>query len=156
MEGGLAKIDIDFVFIRLPAHNLSSIEEGGFRDPYVRLSLDPEVDGRKRETGIHRGEVHPYFNEHFKFPVSRDQLQGKELVLQVFDYDRYSHNDIIGEVRIGLDDMQLSKSAEVSRLDVLWSSRRFESRIVHLARNQTESSKISYCLLVNVNNQNRL
>lgn len=97
----------------IAAHNLSSIEEGGFRDPYVRLSLDPEVDGRKRETGIHRGEVHPYFNEHFKFPVSRDQLQGKELVLQVFDFDRYSHNDIIGEVRIGLDELQLSKSVEV-------------------------------------------
>lgn len=99
--------------IRCAAQNLSSIEEGGFRDPYVRLSLDPEVDERKRETGIHRGEVHPYFNEHFKFPVSRDQLQGKELVLQVFDYDRYSHNDIIGEVRIGLDELQLSKSIEV-------------------------------------------
>lgn len=97
----------------IAAHNLSSIEEGGFRDPYVRLSLDPEVDGRKRETGIHRGDPHPFFDEHFKFPVSRDQLHGKELVLQVFDYDRYSHNDIIGEVRIGLDELQLSKSVEV-------------------------------------------
>lgn len=99
--------------LSITAHNLSSNEEGGFRDPYVRLSLHPEVDGRKRETAIHRGEEHPYFNEHFKWPVSRDQLNGRELVLQVFDYDRYSHNDIIGEVRIGLDELQLSKSVEV-------------------------------------------
>lgn len=91
------------------------IEDGGFRDPYVRLLLEPEVDKRKRQTLIHRGETNPYFDQHFKFPVSRDQLQGKELILQVLDYDRYSHNDIIGEVRICIDELDLSKSVEVYR-----------------------------------------
>jgi len=76
--------------------------------------LQPEVDSRKRQTHIHRGESNPYFDQHFKFPVSRDQLQGKELILQVLDYDRYSHNDIIGEVRISVDGLDLSKSVEVS------------------------------------------
>lgn len=102
------------------AHNLSPIEEGGFRDPYVRLMLQPDVDSRKRQTHIHRGESNPYFDQHFKFPVSRDQLQGKELVLQVLDYDRYSHNDIIGEVRISVDGLDLSKSVEVSLVETLW------------------------------------
>ncbi|KAH8267740.1 uncharacterized protein [Drosophila bipectinata] len=97
----------------IEAHNLSPIEEGGFRDPYVRLMLQPEVDSRKRQTHIHRGESNPYFDQHFKFPVSRDQLQGKELILQVLDYDRYSHNDIIGEVRISVDGLDLSKSVEI-------------------------------------------
>ncbi|XP_037821747.1 synaptotagmin-C [Lucilia sericata] len=97
----------------IEAHNLCPIEEGGFRDPYVRLLLEPEVDKRKRQTLIHRGETNPYFDQHFKFPVSRDQLQGKELILQVLDYDRYSHNDIIGEVRISIDELDLSKSVEI-------------------------------------------
>ncbi|EDW26248.1 GL25921 [Drosophila persimilis] len=97
----------------IEAHNLSPIEEGGFRDPYVRLMLQPEVDSRKRQTHIHRGESNPYFDQHFKFPVSRDQLQGKELILQVLDYDRYSHNDIIGEVRLSVDGLDLSKSVEI-------------------------------------------
>ncbi|XP_059217014.1 synaptotagmin-C isoform X1 [Stomoxys calcitrans] len=97
----------------IEAHNLCPIEEGGFRDPYVRLLLEPEVDKRKRQTLIHRGESSPYFDQHFKFPVSRDQLQGKELILQVLDYDRYSHNDIIGEVRISIDNLDLSKSVEI-------------------------------------------
>lgn len=100
----------------IEAHNLCPIEEGGFRDPYVRLQLEPEVDSRKRQTSIHRGEAHPYFDQNFKFPVSRDQLQGKELILQVLDYDRYSHNDIIGEVRIRIDELDLSKSVEVSKI----------------------------------------
>lgn len=97
----------------IEAHDLCSFEEGGFRDPFVRLSLIPQVDQRKRQTTIHRGETHPYFDEHFKFPVSRDQLQGKELILQVLDYDRYSHNDIIGELKIQIYDLDLSKSVEI-------------------------------------------
>lgn len=100
----------------IEAHNLCPIESGGFRDPYVRLMLHPEVDQRKRQTSIFRGDTHPYFDQNFKFPVSRDQLQGKSLILQVLDYDRYSHNDIIGEVRINIDELELTKSVEVSEL----------------------------------------
>lgn len=113
----------------IEAHNLCPIEEGGFRDPYVRLQLEPEVDTRKRQTAIHRGEAHPYFDQNFKFPVSRDQLQGKELILQVLDYDRYSHNDIIGEVRITIDELDLSKSVEVSKLIMITFNiiRRFDT-----------------------------
>ncbi|KAI9581485.1 hypothetical protein GQX74_012810 [Glossina fuscipes] len=96
-----------------PPHNLCPIEEGGFRDPYVRLFLEPEVDKRKRQTIIHRGQSNPYFDQHFKFPVSRDQLHGKELTLQLLDYDRYSHNDVIGEVRICIDELDVTKSIEI-------------------------------------------
>lgn len=111
----------------IEAHNLDSGDDGGFRDPYVRLMLLPEVDQRKRETSIHRRETNPYFDQHFKFPVSRDQLQGKELVLQVLDYDRYSHNDIVGEVRIKIDDLDLSKSVEIWG-DLLKTKRSLEDR----------------------------
>lgn len=73
------------------------------------------MDQRKRQTAqsIHRGETHPYFDTHFKFPVSRDQLQEKELTLQVLDYDRYSHNDIIGELKIKMSKLELAKSTEI-------------------------------------------
>ncbi|XP_055703141.1 synaptotagmin-5 isoform X2 [Phlebotomus papatasi] len=97
----------------IEAHNLCPSESGGFRDPYVRLFLLPEVDQRKRQTAIFRGDSNPYFDQHFKFPVSRDQLQGKELMLQVLDYDRYSHNDVVGEVKIIIDELDLSKSVEI-------------------------------------------
>lgn len=67
----------------IEAHNLVPFEEGGFREVYVRLELKPEIDQRKRETNIFRFDTNPYFNQHFKFPVSRDQLSEKELILQV-------------------------------------------------------------------------
>lgn len=67
----------------IEAHDLCPFEEGGFREVYVRLELKPEIDQRKRETNIFRFDTNPYFNQHFKFPVSRDQLSEKELILLV-------------------------------------------------------------------------
>lgn len=101
------------LFSIVAAQHICPIDKGGFRDPLVRLTLSPEVDNRKREALIARGEHHPYFDQHFKFPVSRDQLPGKELILQVMDCDRYSQNDIMGEVIINIDEMDLTKSVEV-------------------------------------------
>lgn len=119
------KVRYDYHLFDLAVHliealDLCSIDDGGFRDPYVRLMLNPEVDHRKRQTLIHRGEHSPYFDQSFKFPVSKDQLQGKELILQVLDYDRYSHNDVIGEVRIQLDDIDLSGDTEVKFLEIIF------------------------------------
>lgn len=79
------------IFIKktlIPAHDLAGYEAGGFNDPYVRVSLLPEVDTRVRQTPVHRNEANPFFDQHFKFPVSHDELSDKTLLLQVFDYDR--------------------------------------------------------------------
>jgi Ca2+-dependent lipid-binding protein len=70
-------------YIFFLAHDLAGSEQGGFNDPYVRLSLQPEVDSRKRQTAIHRNDPNPFFDENFKFPVSMDDLTNKTLVLQV-------------------------------------------------------------------------
>ncbi|CAH2007996.1 unnamed protein product [Acanthoscelides obtectus] len=88
-------------------------DQGGFTDPYVRVSLLPEVDARKRQTSIHRNNPNPLFDQMFKFPVSHEELQFKTLVLQVFDYDRFSRNDIIGEVTMNLSDVDIANSIEI-------------------------------------------
>ncbi|XP_029055892.1 synaptotagmin-5 isoform X2 [Osmia bicornis bicornis] len=91
----------------IEAHDLAGSDRGGFNDPYVKLTLSPEVDSRKRQTQIHRNEPNPFFDQQFKFPVSSDELQDKILVLQVLDYDRFSRNDIVGSVKIPLHLLQL-------------------------------------------------
>nr|XP_050860857.1 synaptotagmin-6 isoform X2 [Vespula vulgaris]XP_050860858.1 synaptotagmin-6 isoform X2 [Vespula vulgaris] len=100
----------------IEAHDLAGSDQGGFNDPYVKLTLSPEVDARKRQTPIHRNDPNPFFDQHFKFPVSYEELQDKTLVLQVFDYDRFSRNDIVGSVRVAMDSLELpstSSSIEV-------------------------------------------
>ncbi|XP_076394089.1 synaptotagmin beta isoform X3 [Megachile rotundata] len=91
----------------IEAHDLAGSDQGGFNDPYVKLTLSPEVDSRKRQTQIHRNEPNPFFNQQFKFPVSSDELQDKTLVLQVLDHDRFSRNDIVGLVKVPLHLLQL-------------------------------------------------
>ncbi|XP_039278820.1 synaptotagmin-C [Nilaparvata lugens] len=67
----------------IEAHELAGSGEGGFNDPYVRLTMSPEVDNRKRQTNIHRNDPNPFFDQHFKFPVSHEDLHDKTLILQV-------------------------------------------------------------------------
>ncbi|KAK6619539.1 hypothetical protein RUM43_012296 [Polyplax serrata] len=97
----------------IEAHDLAGSESGGFNDPYVRLELVPAIDNRKRQTTIHRNNNNPYFDEHFKFPVSFEDLQNKTLILQVFDYDRFSRNDVIGEVKMSMMNIEVTSSIEI-------------------------------------------
>ncbi|CAG9766090.1 unnamed protein product [Ceutorhynchus assimilis] len=103
----------DFIVHLIEAHDLAGSDQGGFNDPYVRVFLIPEIDTRKRQTTIHRNEINPVFNEIFKFPVSHEELKSKSLLLQVFDYDRFSRNDIIGEVSMALTDYDCTNSIEI-------------------------------------------
>ncbi|XP_050583214.1 synaptotagmin-5-like isoform X2 [Bombus affinis] len=91
----------------IEAHDLAGSDQGGFNDPYVKLTLSPEVDSRKRQTQIYRNEANPFFDQQFKFPVSNDELQDRTLVLQVLDYDRFSRNDIVGSVKVPLNILRL-------------------------------------------------
>ncbi|XP_060532007.1 synaptotagmin-5-like [Cylas formicarius] len=103
----------DLLVHLIEAHDLAGSDQGGFNDPYVRLAIVPEVDTRKRQTAIHRNDPNPLFNQLFKFPVSHEELKSKCLLLQVFDYDRFSRNDIIGEVSMALSDIDIANSIEI-------------------------------------------
>ena len=86
---------------------------GGTSDPYVKVYLLPDKN-KKYETKIHRKTLNPVFDESFKFLVRIGEIvidwlkikfqvpygdvMGKTLVFAVFDFDRFTKNDEIGEV----------------------------------------------------------
>lgn len=81
----------------LPAKDLS-----GTSDPYVRVTLLPDKKHRL-ETKIKRRTLNPRWNETFYFegfPIQK--LNTRVLHLHVFDYDRFSRDDSIGEVFLPL------------------------------------------------------
>lgn len=81
----------------MPAKDLS-----GTSDPYVRVTLLPDKKHRL-ETKIKRRTLNPRWNETFYFegfPIQK--LQSRVLHLHVFDYDRFSRDDSIGEVFLPL------------------------------------------------------
>ncbi|XP_015122221.1 synaptotagmin-7 isoform X2 [Diachasma alloeum] len=88
----------------LPAKDLS-----GTSDPYVRVTLLPDKKHRL-ETKIKRRTLNPRWNEtlYFEgFPIQK--LQSRVLHLHVFDYDRFSRDDSIGEMFLPLCQVDLSE-----------------------------------------------
>ena len=110
---------------------------GGTSDPYVKVYLLPDKK-KKFETKVHRKTLNPEFNETFVFKVSfethgRRKIQSfslmmiiilvlqslpyaeamnKTLVFAIFDFDRFSKHDQIGEVKVPLCQVDLAQTIE--------------------------------------------
>ncbi|KAK8377909.1 hypothetical protein O3P69_014090 [Scylla paramamosain] len=69
----------------------------GSSDPYVKVYLLPD---RKKKfcTKVHRRNLNPEFNETFVFSVGWGELKDCTLQFSVYDFDRFSRNDLIGQV----------------------------------------------------------
>lgn len=89
--------------------DLAAMDIGGTSDPYVKVYLLPDRK-RKQETKVHRKTLNPVFNETFKFEVPYGDVMGKTLVFAVYDYDRFSKNDAIGELKLPVCQMDLAAS----------------------------------------------
>merc|ERR1712223_531757 len=113
----LYKVEYDFTAGILTVHivkceDLPVMDLGGLSDPYVKLYLLPERK-RKYETKVHRKTLNPVFNESFKFEVPYGEVMAKTLVFAVYDYDRFSKHDAIGEVRLPVCQMDLAQTKEI-------------------------------------------
>ncbi|KAA8591425.1 hypothetical protein FQN60_002368, partial [Etheostoma spectabile] len=80
----------------LQAADLPAKDLCGTSDPYVKVYLLP--DRKKFQTRVHRKTLNPTFDESFQFPVPYDELPIRKLHMSVFDFDRFSRHDMIGEV----------------------------------------------------------
>nr|ALS04702.1 putative synaptotagmin I [Pseudodiaptomus poplesia] len=91
---------------------LPALDMGGTSDPYIKIYLMPDKK-RKFETKVHRKTLNPFFNENFSFKqVAYSETFDKTLVFAVFDYDRFSKHDQIGEVKIPLCMVDLAQTIE--------------------------------------------
>ncbi|XP_068180408.1 synaptotagmin-6 [Antennarius striatus] len=95
--------------VDLPAKDLC-----GTSDPYVKVYLLP--DRKKFQTRVHRKTLNPIFSESFQFPVPYDELAARKLHMSVFDFDRFSRHDMIGEVVLD----NLFETSDLSRETNIW------------------------------------
>lgn len=95
----------------LQAADLISMDSGGTSDPYVKVYILPDKK-KKFDTKVHKKTLNPVFNENFVFKIPYEELGGKILVMSVFDYDRFSKHDIIGEVKIPMNSIDLGQPIE--------------------------------------------
>ena len=115
------------------AEELPALDMGGTSDPYVKVYLLPDKK-KKFETKVHRKTLNPVFNESFTFkvcPISRftfikwndsnylwilqvpyADAMAKTLVFAIYDFDRFSKHDQIGEVKVPLCMVDLAQTIE--------------------------------------------
>lgn len=98
----------------LQAADLAAMDMGGTSDPYVKVFLLPDKK-KKYETKVQRKNLSPVFNETFIFKIPYAELGGKTLVLQVYDFDRFSKHDMIGEIKIPMNSVDLGQPMQVWR-----------------------------------------
>lgn len=82
----------------------------GSSDPYVKLQLLPDKQ-HKVKTRVLRKTRNPVYDEDFTFyGLNFNQLPGITLHFVVLSFDRYSRDDIIGEVFCALNTVDLSQA----------------------------------------------
>ncbi|XP_072279193.1 synaptotagmin-2-like isoform X2 [Pyxicephalus adspersus] len=95
----------------IQATELPALDMGGTSDPYVKVFFLPDKK-KKYETKVHRKTLNPIFNETFTFKIPYQELGGKTLVMAIYDFDRFSKHDIIGEVKVPMNTVDLGQPIE--------------------------------------------
>lgn len=94
------------------AEDLPALDMGGTSDPYVKVYLLPDKK-KKFETKVHRKTLSPQINETFVFKqIPYADIMSKTLVFGIYDFDRFSKHDQIGEVKIPLCQVDLAQTIE--------------------------------------------
>ncbi|XP_072320660.1 synaptotagmin-9 [Eucyclogobius newberryi] len=90
--------DLEQLIVKIhKAENLPAKDFSGTSDPYVKIYLLPDRK-TKHQTKVHRKTLNPIFDEVFLFPVAYSELPTRKLHFTVYDFDRFSRHDIIGQV----------------------------------------------------------
>uniref|UniRef100_A0A8D2PFZ9 Synaptotagmin 8 n=1 Tax=Zosterops lateralis melanops TaxID=1220523 RepID=A0A8D2PFZ9_ZOSLA len=91
--------------------DFEAMDSGGTSDPYVIVYLTS--DRRKRyETKVYRKTLNPIFNESFTFQVQTKANDVFLVTSRIYDFNRFSKHDIIGEVRLPLASVDLQHVIE--------------------------------------------
>uniref|UniRef100_A0A8R1DKY5 C2 domain-containing protein n=1 Tax=Caenorhabditis japonica TaxID=281687 RepID=A0A8R1DKY5_CAEJA len=90
------------------------MDRNGMSDPYVKVFVLPERK-QKFETRIIRNTLNPTYNETFQFSISFNELHSKMLMLVVYDYDRLSKDDKMGQLSVPLDSIDFGITTDIVR-----------------------------------------
>ncbi|XP_015173256.1 PREDICTED: synaptotagmin-10-like isoform X2 [Polistes dominula] len=112
--------EIDGLVVKVfEARELPVKDVTGSSDPYIKIYLLPDRK-KKYQTKVHRKNLNPAFNETFIFSVPYEEVKERYLQFSVYDFDRFSRHDLIGQVVLKglLDCTDLEQEIEYT-MDIL-------------------------------------
>ncbi|KAG7254984.1 hypothetical protein CRUP_006596 [Coryphaenoides rupestris] len=141
-------IDYDFQESKLTvgilqAADLLSMDSGGTSDPYVKVFVLPDKK-KKFDTKVHKKTLNPVFNETFVFKIPFQEMGGKTLVMSVYDFDRFSKHDVIGDIKFPMNTLDLAKpieewrdldSADQEEINLLQNGKRLKKKKTTVKKN---------------------
>lgn len=91
------------------ARDLPAMDLNGLSDPYVCVFMSNNKNYQMFKTKIHKHTLNPVFNETFKYQISYTELTKQTLILAVYDYDRLSKHDEIGQLTLPMSSIDLAQ-----------------------------------------------
>lgn len=96
----------------IEAHDVPAKDFSGTSDPYARVMLLPDKK-KKFETKVHKKTLNPIFKETFVFKnIPYSEITNRTLCIELYDFDRFSRHDIIGEAKLPLIDVDLATNID--------------------------------------------
>ena len=98
----------------LDAWDLPQLSADGSTDPYVEVSLRTKSRGVAKDkytTSIKPSCTNPIFNEIAELPLQKEDVDTGELVIKVMDSDFLCQDEMIGNIRLHLSHLNLSKDS---------------------------------------------
>lgn len=96
----------------MEAQDVPAKDFSGTSDPYARVMLLPDRK-KKFDTRVHRKTLNPVFNETFVFKnLPYSEITNRTLCIELYDFDRFSRHDIIGEAKLPLIDVDLAGNVD--------------------------------------------
>ena len=78
------------------ARNLIPMDKGGSSDPFVTMKIQDKT--RLKRTTIKKKTLDPVWEESFDFEITEPKYD--MLKFTVYDYDKYTNNDFLGEASL--------------------------------------------------------
>ncbi|XP_028917505.1 synaptotagmin-4 isoform X2 [Ornithorhynchus anatinus] len=102
------------------ARGLPAMDEQSMTsDPYIKMTILPEKK-HKVKTRVLRKTLDPAFDETFTFyGIPYSQIQDLVLHFMILSFDRFSRDDIIGEVLIPLSGIELSNGKMLMNREII-------------------------------------
>lgn len=101
------------------ASGLMRMDNNGLSDPYVTLHLLPDMHMKTtQKTRVQKGTLDPVFEELFNFsiPKTGSQCKYQALHVAVWDWDRFSRDDFMGQVIVSLSELRSRSDWDVVKV----------------------------------------